>query len=98
MTPILKDSPVAGDFYDPKQTHAPSQNMLDDVGLDFDGDLGGLRKGRGRQSNRWMAGAAVILVVILWIAMLAANVAFGCGFMAGLIYGALGCMVWEAIE
>ena len=79
------------DYHLPKG-YAPSASMLDAVGLDFDGDLGGLRKGppihRPRLHPFWFFVMALILVLLI-----AANPAYGLGFVFGVIAGAKGMLV-----
>lgn len=76
--------------------YAPSQRMLDEVSLDFDGDLGGLKKGplAVKPSRALMMWAAIAIP----IGLMAANVTFGCGFIAGILYGVMGCLIHEAIK
>ena len=75
--------------------HAPSAAMLDAVGLDFDGDLGGLKKHPVPPPPRlhpawvWLALCVPPLLVI-------ADAAFGLGFIAGLAGGVAAMLVAEA--
>ena len=69
----------------------PSDKMLDEVGLDFDHDLGGLKKGpallRPRLHPAWAWLALAILPMLI-----AADARYGFGFIAG----ALAALVWQS--
>lgn len=66
--------------------YAPSDVMLDGVGLDFDDDLGGLQKGprvkRPRLHLLWW-----LFTLIIPIALIAINPTYGFGFISGIIIG-----------
>lgn len=74
--------------------YAPSQRMLDEVGLDFDDDLGGMQKGptdwRPRLHPLWAVAALSFLPLLIW-----ANPAYGFGFICGAVMGATGMLVWN---
>ena len=69
--------------------------MLDEVGLDFDDDLGGLQKGpRVKRPHLhpawWLAALAIPLLLI------AINPAYGLGFVCGVTFGVTGMLIWRA--
>lgn len=69
--------------------------MLDDVGLDFDGDLSGLMKGAVKPSRRSpypALGALLIMALLLiWV-----NPAYGLGVVSGAVFGATGVLIADA--
>lgn len=75
--------------------YKPSDAMLDEVGLDFDDDLGGLQKGplpsRPRLNPVWMLFLIPIPLLLIW-----ANPAYGFGVVCGAVMGATGMLIWRA--
>lgn len=73
--------------------YEPSQRMLDDVGLDFDDDLGGLTKGPPPLRRRLHPAGALVAIVIILL-LICINPVYGAGFVSGVILGAVGMLVW----
>lgn len=69
--------------------------MLDEVSLDFDGDLGGLKKGARPSPPRlhpaWIWTALSIPILLVW-----AHPPFGLGAICGVAFGVAGMLVWDA--
>ena len=88
---------VAMNLYRMPDGFAASAESLSDVGLDFDGDLGGLRKGppihRPRLHPFWFFVMALIPVLLI-----AANPACGIGFVFGAAAGATGMLVATLLD
>lgn len=82
-------------FYKPRPGDTPSGKMLDDVGLDFDGDLGGLKKdppiARPRPHAAW-----ICLALSIPIMLIAASPGAGWMFIAGVALGVTGMLVIDA--
>ena len=83
---------MINDNFSPDYT--PSPAMHSEVGFDFDGDLGGLRKGPRISAPRlhpaWVLQAATIPTLLFFI-----NPAYGVMFMAGAIIGAVGVLIFD---
>ena len=83
---------AAKNYYRMPEGFVPSAKSLSGVGFDFDDDLGGLRKGppihRPRLHPFWFFVMASIPVLLI-----AANPAYGLGFVFGVIAGAKGMLV-----
>ena len=73
--------------------YEPSQAMLDEVGLYFDGDLAEMQKGskrkRPRLSALWLLLIAFCLLVLFWI-----DPSYGFLFIAGAALSAVGGLIW----
>ena len=74
--------------------YKPSQNMLDEVGMDFDGDLGGLKKDvpprRSRLNPAWLWLLFAPFLLLFW-----ADPAYVFMFMAGMATGAVGILILD---
>ena len=81
-------------LYKPRPDDIPSNKMLDEVGLDFDNDLGGLQKGppppRSRLHPLWLWVALSIPILLIWV-----NPAYGWGFICGAASGLVAALVWH---
>ena len=88
---------VALNLYRMPDGFRQSAEMFSDAGLDFDGDLGGLRKGppinRPRLHPVWFLVMASIPVLLI-----AANPACGLGFVFGAAAGATGMLVATLLD
>lgn len=85
---------MARGFYTFPPGFRASSKMLDDVGLDFDGDLGGLMKGAVKpyRTTRYPALVALfILVLLIWV-----NPEYGLGVVCGIVFGATGVLIADA--
>lgn len=83
---------MASGFYIFPPGFRTSSKMLDEAGLDFDGDLGGLMKGAVKPSRRTpypALGALLIMALLLiWV-----NPAYGIGVVSGAVFGATGVLI-----
>ena len=75
--------------------YRPSQTMLNEVGLDFDGDLGGLKKGPPLQRPR-LHPVWVCVALSIPILMICVNPAYGVFFVSGAAFGVFGMLVRDA--
>ena len=69
--------------------------MLDEVGLDFDDDLGGLKKGPPLQRPR-LHPVWICVALSIPILMICVNPVYGWGFVCGAVMGATGMLIWQA--
>ena len=83
---------MARGFYTFPPGFRASSKMLDEAGLDFDGDLGGLMKGAVKPSCRTpypALGALLIMALLLiWV-----NPEYGLGVVSGAVFGATGVLI-----
>ena len=74
--------------------YTPSQHMLDEVGMDFDDDLGGLKRGapprRSRLHLAWLWLLFTPFLLLFWAAP-----AYVFMFMAGMAIGAVGVLILD---
>lgn len=86
--PLIVEKKMIPNGYTFPPDYAPSDAMLSEVSLDFDGDLGGLSKGprieRDRLHPVWLLVALAILIMLIL-----ANSTYGLGFIGGTIIGAV---------
>lgn len=81
-------------WYSFSPNYKPSQKMLDEVGLDFDDDLGGLTK--HRLPGRHLSFGWVWLALAIPLIMILVNPLYGVGFISGVIYTCVGLLAYEA--
>ena len=81
-------------FYEPRPGDTPGNKTLDEVGMDFDGDLGGLKKHvsyrRSRLHPAWLLLLLVPFLLLLWEAP-----AYVFMLIAGAAIGAVGVLMLD---
>lgn len=74
--------------------YKPSQRMLEEVGMDFDGDLGGLKKDvtyrRSRLNPAWLWLLFAPLTLLFWT-----DPAYVFMLIAGMAIGAVGVLILD---
>ena len=68
--------------------------MLDEVGMDFDGDLGGLKKDVSHRPSR-LHPAWLLLLLAPFLLLFWAAPAIGVMFLSGMTIGAVGVLILD---
>ena len=80
-------------FFKFKIGYKPSEKMLDEVGFNFDHDLGGLKKEtRFKKSHLnplWLSVLVLLTLFLLWV-----DLPYGFLFIIGFVYGAIAILIW----
>ena len=81
-------------FYKPRPGDTPTNNMLDEVGLVFDDDLGGLKKDVSYRPSR-LNPAWLLLLFAPFLLLLWTDPAYVFMLIAGVAVGAVGVLIWD---